>query len=273
MGLLSDLGMHPQARARLGITLVEGIRARRPGPAALARRVAIGAQAPLPRPRWETALPRGFDYSWGPTVSAHASEYLRDDTGRPLTLDPWQRRALNRALACDADGVLAHRLYLLSTGRQNGKTVVIRPLASWGLTDSPLWRTIRGRAYDRQQARLVYDAVYADATRPRAPLAKRLWATRMRGIRGPGGRDYRVASKDAGNALRGHTVDLALWDEVLTQRDETVWATLLPAMSATRHPFAFGASTAGTERSILLRAWYERGVRICRGLDSPGYSA
>lgn len=187
-----------------------------------------------------------------------------------MQLDRWQRLALARALACDQDGRLAHRLYLLSTGRQNGKTVVIRPLAAWALTDSPLWRVIRGLAYDRQQARLVYDAVYADAVRPRSPLAKRLYATRMRGIRGPGGRDYRVASKDAGNALRGHTVDLALWDEVLTQRDDTVWATLLPAMSATPHPFAFGASTAGTERSVLLRSWYERGVRICKGIDPPG---
>lgn len=220
--------------------------------------------------RWETPLPRGFDWSWGPTIAAHANAHLRDDYGRALVLDGWQRRALDRALACDADGNLAHRLYLLSTGRQNGKTVVIRPIAAWGLTDSPLWRSIRGLAYDRQQARIVYDAIYADATRPRSELARRLWATRMRGIRGPGGRDYRVASKDAGNALRGHTVDLALWDEVLTQRDDTVWATLLPAMSAVRHPFAFGASTAGTERSVLLRTWYERGLRICRGIDRPG---
>lgn len=223
-----------------------------------------------PRPRWETPIPRGFDFSWGPTVAAWAGLYLRDDLSRPLVLDPWQRRAITRALACDADGNLAHRLYLISTGRQNGKTVIVRPVAGWGLTDSPLWRSIRGLAYDRQQARLVYDAIYADAVRPRSPLARRLHATRMRGIRGPGGREYRVASKDAGNALRGHTVDLALWDEVLTQRDETVWATLLPAMSAIPHPFALGASTAGTERSVLLRTWYERGVRIAGGIEPPG---
>lgn len=224
----------------------------------------------LPVPRWETPLPPGYDYSWGPTVAAWSTVNLRDSLNRPLLLDVWQRRVLTRALACDADGNLAHRLYLVSTGRQNGKTVVIRPVAGWGLTDSPLWKTIRGLAYDRQQARIVYDAIYDDAVRPRSPMAKRLHATKMRGIRGPGGRDYRVASKDAGNALRGHTIDLALWDEVLTQRDDTVWATLLPAMSAVRFPFALGASTAGTDRSILLRAWYERGVRICRELEAPG---
>src|SRR5262245_10139000 len=225
--------------------------------------------ARAPDPRWETPLPPGFDHSWGPVVAGHASWHLRDDRGRPLALDRWQRRALDRALACDADGRLAHRLYLLSTGRQNGKTVVIRPLAAWALTDSPLWRVIRGIAYDRQQARLVYDAVYADATRPRAPLGRRLRATKLRGITGGGGREYRVASRDAPNALRGHSVDLALFDEVLTQRDDSTWAALLPAQAAMRDPFAFGASTAGDDRSVLLRAWYERGVRICRGIERP----
>ncbi len=223
-----------------------------------------------PDPRWETPLPRGFDWSWGPRVEAHAAYNLRDYTGRPLRLDPWQSRALARALACDQDGRLAHRLYLVSTGRQNGKTVVIRPLAAWALTDSPLWRVIRGVAYDRQQARIVYDAVYGDATRPRAPLGRRLRATKLRGITGPGGREYRVASKDAPNALRGHSVDLALFDEVLTQRDDSTWAALLPAQAAMPDPFAFGASTAGDDRSVLLRAWYERGVRIVQGLEAAG---
>lgn len=223
-----------------------------------------------PDPRWETPLPRGFDYSWGPRVEAHAAYHLRDHLNRPLRLDWWQSRALARALACDADGRLAHRLYLLSTGRQNGKTVVIRPLAAWALTDSPLWRVIRGIAYDRQQARIVYDAVYADATRPRAPLARRLRATKLRGITGAHGREYRVASKDAPAALRGFSVDLALFDEVLTQRDDATWAAVLPAQAAMPDPFAFGTSSAGDDRSVLLRAWYERGVRIVRGLEPAG---
>ena len=36
------------------------------------------------------------------------------------SLDTWQRRALNRALAVDEAGILVHRSYLISTATAEG---------------------------------------------------------------------------------------------------------------------------------------------------------
>ena len=92
----------------------------------------------LPPPRWETPLPPGVVGSWGPLVVRFARDELH------IELDRWQRRALYRALACDAAGRLVHREYLISTGRQSGKTALVRALIGWALTTDigPAWQLI-----------------------------------------------------------------------------------------------------------------------------------
>jgi hypothetical protein len=84
-----------------------------------------------------------------------------------MRLDRWQRRALNRALAVDRDGRLVHQHYLISTARQNGKTLVVRSLIGWALTAAatPPWTMILGLAHDRGQARIPYTAVLEDLIR------------------------------------------------------------------------------------------------------------
>ena len=168
-----------------------------------------------------------------------------------IRLDRWQRRAINRALATGPDGRLVHRQYLVSTGRQNGKTAAVRALIGWALTaaELPAWSFLLGLAHDRQQARIPYLAVRDDL----GPIAKRypgrLALTRYLGIRSllpqhrrpPGAtlRSYDVASRDARNAIRGYSVDVAILDEVRTQRDWETWAALEPTMLARPDPLAF----------------------------------
>ena len=86
-------------------------------------------------------------------------------------LDTWQRKAINRALATDAEGILVHRSYLISTARQQGKTALVRALIAWALTaqEGPPWQSIAGVAYDRKQAKLPYRAVMQDL----APLRRK----------------------------------------------------------------------------------------------------
>lgn len=222
----------------------------------------------LPPPRWQTPLPPDVVGSWGPLV-ADAAELILG-----IRLDRWQRRALNRALAYDADGQLVHRVYLISTARQNGKTALVRALIGWALTARviPAWRRILGLAHDKAQARIPYAAVAADL----APIARRvgpvgrggLALTRYLGIRSAmygRDREYNIASREARDTVRGDSNDLVYFDEVRTQRDHETWSAVEPTTTARPDPLILLTSTAGTDRSVLLRDFWERGLAIIDG--------
>jgi len=221
----------------------------------------------LPPPRWQTPLPRTVTGSWGPDVEAWA----RAELG--IVLDRWQRRVLNRALAHDITGHLVHRVYLASAGRQNGKTVIVRALIGWAMTAGvmPEWAFMLGVAFDKTQARVPYTAVLADlapikARFPRAGLA----LTRYLGIRSDmygRHREYHTASREARDAIRSFSVDLGVFDEVRTQRGYDTWSALEPTTRARPDPLLFLISTAGDDRSILLRDMWERGCRIIDGAE------
>jgi hypothetical protein len=219
----------------------------------------------LPPPRWETPLPSNVVGSWGPLVVAFARVELR------IALDAWQIRAITRALSVDDRGRLVHREYLVSTARQQGKTALVRSLLGWALTTDtgPDWALLYGLAYNRGQARIPYDAVRADL----APIASRLGneahgglaLTRYLGIRSAiagWSREYHVASREARDALRGYSIDLAIFDEVRTQIDDSTYAALKPTVAARPEPLIFEISSAGDERSTLLRGLWERGRRV-----------
>jgi hypothetical protein len=225
----------------------------------------VSGRRALPPPRWETALPANVVGSWGSLVVGFARRELG------LELDRWQRRAILRALAVDARGKLVHREYLVSTARQQGKTALIRSLLGWALTTDvgPAWSLLYGLAHNRPQARIPYDAVRADL----APLARRLGpeargglaVTRYLGIRSNvagWAREYHVTSRDARDALRGYSIDLGIFDEVRTQRDDETYAALKPTTAARPEPLIFEISSAGDERSVLLRSLFDRGRRI-----------
>lgn len=215
-------------------------------------------------------MPPGAVGSWGPDVEAWARHRLG------LRLDRWQRDALDRALATDAQGALAHRVYVVSLGRQGGKSTLVRALAGWALSarQLPPWETILGVAWDRSQARRPYDAVRLDLE----PIARRLGPaerggltlTRYFGMRsGIGGRrrTYDLGSRDAPRSIRGISLDLGLFDEVREQRTDELWAALEPATRARPQPLILATSTAGDERSILLRSLFDRGLRVIAGAE------
>jgi len=211
-------------------------------------------------------MPPGVVGSWGPLVARYAADVLR------MRLDLWQRRAINRALAVDAAGALVHRHYLISAGRQNGKTVGIRSVIGWALTMDigPPWQTILGLAYDKAQARIPYKAVLDDLRPVRARMRTGLNLTTYLGIRSDlygWHREYDVASREAPNAIRSLSVDLGLFDEVRTQRNYDVWAALEPTTRARPQPLILAISSAGDDRSVLLRDWWERGLRIIDGTE------
>ena len=220
----------------------------------------------LPAPRWQTPLPSSVVGSWGPEIA----DWARRELG--ITLDRWQQRALNRALAVDADDRLVHQLYLISTARQNGKTALVRSLIGWALTagETPDWHRILGLAHDRSQARIPYEAVLADLEPIKRRWRRGLALTRYLGIRSDlygRHREYHTGSKESRNAIRGASTDLGLFDEIRTQVNYGVWNALEPTTTAMPDPLIVGTSTAGDDRSVLLRDWWERGIRIIDGVE------
>lgn len=211
-------------------------------------------------PRWETPRSRRVAGSYGPLVVAWARELLGLDLGG------WQAYALGRLLEHDAAGELVARVALTGTARQNGKTVRKRALIGWGLTATSWWPLLVSAATDRAQARIPYDQVYDDFA---AELRLRRVAhlTKHRGITTPG-RLYRPLSADT-QAMRGLSPAYIDWDELLTQRTWSMWAALRPAMIAQRRGLMDCTSTAGDERSIVLRDLFDRGRAMAEGTLRP----
>src|SRR6185503_9861404 len=268
--------MHGLSIIRTAMAVIRAARleADRPaGGADASARIRLEVSRRLPTPRWQTPLPDGVAGSWGPDVERYAAAVLG------IRLDRHQRRALNRALVYGADGRLLHSLYLYSTGRQNGKTVTVRSLVGWALTAAtlPEWRRIIGVAHDKSQARIPYAAVgndlrelarkYGRSERGGISITKYLGIrSAMHGI----AREYQIGTREARNSLRGESLDLAPFDEVRTQVDMETWSALGPTMIARPEPLAFATSTAGNDRSVLLRTWFDRGVRIIDGAEPAG---
>lgn len=223
--------------------------------------------ARLPAPRWQTPLPAGVTGSWGPEVAYLAERELG------IILDRWQRRALNRALAVDSSDRLVHRIYLISTGRQNGKTALVRSLISWALTaaETPEWHRILGLAHDRGQARIPYEAMLEDLADLKRRFPRSIALTRYLGIRTDlygRHREYHTGSRESRNAVRGSSNDLGVFDELRTQTNYDTWNALLPTTIARPDPLIIGTSTAGDDRSSLLRDWFDRGIRIIDGAEA-----
>ena len=212
--------------------------------------------------------------SYGPTARAWAERKLK------LVADPWQSLCIDRLLAHDSDGNLIVSLALFSTGRQNGKTTIVRIVVGWILDEGhklpafASWVDMLCAAHDAGQARVVYRAVQRDMLKLHKPTygsgkrnAARLRITDFFGIE-IGGLTLDTATSQPGSA-RGITAGLIAWDEMLTQRNWQMWEALTPSQSAVPNPILLLTSTAGYADSVILRSLYDRAVKIQRGELEP----
>jgi hypothetical protein len=189
-----------------------------------------------------------------------------------LTPDGWQAYALRKALQYDRHGDLIARTALLSTGRQNGKSVIVRSLIGWMMDEGqhlpPFegWSAILAAAHDSRQARLVYRGVMGDIEK-NDRLSAQTRTSIYRGI-SAGHVDFDVVTNQPGSA-RGWSAGMLAWDEMLTQRDWEMWGALVPTQSAQRSPIMVLTSTAGHPDSVVLRALYDRLIRQSTGDEKP----
>lgn len=198
-----------------------------------------------------------------------------------IELSDWQAYSLERMLEYDASGNLLARMTLISVGRQNGKSVIVRAFIGWILDEGykhPAfkdWDLILLAAHDANQARIPYDYVrrdlesYADVSgwghTARRKGIERSRATMYGGIEHHGVR-VTVASRHAG-ATRGVSAGMVAWDEVLTQTDDSMFSVLQPAIVAIRNSQILMTSTAGFADSVVLRQQFDRLYRQSTGAE------
>lgn len=169
------------------------------------------------------------------------------------SLDEWQENLLRLVTELKPDGTLRHRQFLISMGRQNGKTEIAAALALLFM----LWKAralVIGIATSADQARLIYKRTM-DAIRPNGSLASQFKAlTETRGIRSKAGGEYRIKAAKSG-ALQGEPIDLGLVDEVHLVALK-LWVDLVNGIGRRPNCMVVGITTAGDDESELLKYLY-----------------
>lgn len=227
------------------------------------------------KPRWETPKPPGVCGSYG----KYAITWARRNLG--IEVGPWQERVIIAMLRYDRNGDLVHRIALLSTGRQCGKSVIVRVVFGWLMDHGrrhrafSSWTTLLAAAHDAKQARIIYKGVYQDLSSiPRLREASHgvrkhqtVRLTEHFGI-SVGGLTLDTVTGQPGSS-RGLSAGGIAFDEVMTQKDWDMWEALSPTQSAQRNPLIILTSTAGLAESVVLRSFYDRLVGIASGDRKP----
>ena len=195
-------------------------------------------------PRLESSGFRGQSY--GPQVAAWAKAHMG------LDLMPWQVYALTGQLAHNDDGDLIHAEALVSTARQNGKSIALKALIGWWLTD---FARLRGTTQNVMSIANRLDraeSIYADL----APIlkehfgAKLLQAIGRKSATLPDGSKWEVRA--ASPRLHGASNDLVVLDELFDIDQAVLDEALRPSQIARRSPLLSAWSTAGDSESHAM---------------------
>lgn len=179
-----------------------------------------------------------------------------------LELMPWQTYAAQRLLEETKGGNRRFRTSLVTVGRQNGKSFLLRSLVVWWLTS---------HAVEHGPQTVVHAANTRSLAVDQWAAVVRLFEEHLPGSiekvsRGAGrerltlvdGSSYQpVASTDA---VHGLSVDLFLVDEVWDIKPTVLDDGILPTTMARPQPLVAMFSTAGDENSHAMRSWRERGL-------------
>jgi phage terminase large subunit-like protein len=206
-------------------------------------------------PRLETAVPELAD-SDADAIGEWAKRFLG------VTLMPWQRRVLHGMTVKSADGELQHRAALVSTARQQGKTVALTALVGYWLTIRPLThgpQTVVTTAHRLDVAVELFHRL-ADILETHFG-AKVLRAYGRNAVEMPDGSRWLVKAA-TGSVGHGLSVDLVVCDEVWSISAEAIDQGLLPTMRARPDPLLAMWSTAGTEASEVMLRYRDQGIQL-----------
>lgn len=192
--------------------------------------------------------------SFGPAVA----EWSRDVMG--VELFPWQVHALTGQLLCDDAGLLLARESLVSTARQNGKSVALQALIGWALTE---WSEQLGRpvmvlstANKLDRAEAIHNAL--------SPVlidkfgAKKIEAMGRKSVTMRNGSKWEIRAATTG--LHGGSYDLIVVDELWNIPAAVLDEALRPSMIARPNPLLSCWSTAGDASSDAMIRMRERAM-------------
>lgn len=185
----------------------------------------------------------------------------------------WQRIALNGQLTHDQNGDLVFREALISTARQNGKSVALTALIGWALTE---WSVIRGEAVKVLSTANKLDRAVA-IFNELAPIleahydAKVVWSYgRNKVMIGDNVWEVRAATSH----LHGGTYTLIVCDEIWNISEDVYFDALRPAQIAVRSPLLSSWSTSGDESSKTMQRLREQALgAIDKGKQTRLYFA
>jgi hypothetical protein len=194
-------------------------------------------------PRLATAHLGGWSY--GPAVAAWASKFMQ------VELMPWQVTALSLQLQHDENGDLVFRESLISTARQQGKSVALRALCGYFLTE---YAAMRGPQHVLSTANMLdrAEAIFNDLAFILRDLfgAKIMQALGRKSVQMPDGSRWEVRA--ASNKLHGGSYDLVIVDELWNIGPDIMDDALRPTQIARPNPLLSMWSTAGDESSTAM---------------------
>jgi hypothetical protein len=210
------------------------------------------AGVPAHLPRLETV---GLNqHSYGARVSAWATAHMG------IELMDWQKHVLDGQLSHDGLGNLQFREALVSTARQQGKSVALQALIGWWITELA---TIQGKpqavlsvANKLDRAEAIFGFI--------APIlvdkfgAKAANAMGRKSVKMPDGSTWEVRA--ATPNLHGGSYDLIVIDELWNISAAVVDEALRPSQIARANPLLSMWSTAGDESSACFIAFREAAI-------------
>lgn len=197
----------------------------------------------------------------------HLETAWRESTG--YWLDEWQIELIRRITELGEDGTLRWRACLISVARQSGKTELCSLLGVWSLLRKENQYNV-GIASQVEQARILYDRIYAITNN--TPHLKQLMTklTDTRGIRTTRGSRYEIKAAKA-STLQGIPISVAVVDEVHLV-DDSSWTALVSGQGSRPDSIIIGITTAGDQNSALLKRLYENTEKAIAG-EMPRFGA
>jgi Phage Terminase/HNH endonuclease len=204
------------------------------------------------RPRLETVDIGG--QSWGHLVATWANVHMG------VSLMGWQKHALEGMLMLDDNGELHFREALVSTARQNGKSVLLQAVLGYFLTDGARHRgrpqSVLSVANRLDRAEAIHTAL--------APILEAQYGAKVTNAVGrkavlmPDGSKWEVRA--ATPNLHGGSYDLIVVDELFDIGSNCIDDALRPSMIARPNPLLACFSTAGDEGSAVMIQMREMAV-------------
>ena len=207
--------------------------------------------------------------SYGYQVAEVAKRLLKVD------LMPWQVTALNGQLEHDEDGNLIRRRSLVSVARQNGKTMALKAMILWCLTQEPQRRgepiMVISTAHQLDLAVEIFEAL--------APILDKEFGAKVKWSYGrneaimPDGTRWLVQAATP-KAFHGFSPTYIIADEVWNISRDVLLNGALPSQRVMKSPLLSCWSTAGTEDSHAMLQMREEGLRaIDQGKTTKLYMA